>query len=56
MCQLTGKSDKPAGLKAWGRTELVVSNGKKQAEMIQAEQTGGEGQSVRARCRLPARF
>lgn len=30
----------PAGLKAWGRTELVVSNGKKQAEMIQAEQTG----------------
>ena len=30
----------PAGLKAWGWTELVVSNGKKQAEMIQAEQTG----------------
>ena len=29
-----------AGLKAWGWTELVVSNGKKQAEMIQAEQTG----------------
>lgn len=30
----------PVGLKAWGWTELVVSNGKKQAEMIQTEQTG----------------